>query len=212
GFGDTQFQQPFFALSPIAHIFTQPFAGHGRSIENEAEHSQKFFEAANRHNPDIQAWLYVQWPNPRFDDSWANATGATKELGVKPATTWQEGVDNHMAYTEAVRDRINKTYKGKPVRIVPGGLALARIKTEIDAGRVPGMTDFFKELFDDEIHLNAKGRYVIALVHYACIFGESPAGKAAALNSGLTPEQLALFQRIAWEAVKGYKGSGVKGN
>jgi len=45
----------------------------------------------------------------------------------------QEGVANHLTYTEAVADRINQTYKGKPVRIVPGGSALAQLKTEMDA-------------------------------------------------------------------------------
>ncbi len=86
-------------------------------------------------------------------------------MKLPPATTWQEGVANHVAYTEAVAERLNKTYQGKPVRIVPGGSALAILKTEMDAGRVPGMKDFFAEIFADGIHLTAKGRYLISLVH-----------------------------------------------
>lgn len=66
------------------------------------------------------------------------------------------------------------------------------------------MSDFFAETLADEIHLKPKGCYLIALVHHACIFGESPDGKAAALGTGLTPAQAAIFQRIAWETVKGY--------
>jgi hypothetical protein len=209
GFGDNRYTQAFFALAPIAHVFTQPFAGHGRSIENEAEYSQKFFDEVLKSSPEAQAWLYVQWPDKKFGDGWASAKNLPKELNAEPATTWQEGVDNHVKYTEAVRDRINKEnkYKGKPVRIVPAGLVLARLKTEIEAGRVPGMTDFFAETFSDDLHLNEKGRYAVALAHYAAIFGESPEGRASALNTKFSPEQLAIFQRVAWETVKGYKGA-----
>ncbi|MCX5683891.1 MAG: chitobiase/beta-hexosaminidase C-terminal domain-containing protein [Planctomycetota bacterium] len=210
GFGDPRYTEAFFVLAPIDHIFTQPFAGHNRSIENEAEHSGKFFDLCRKDSPDVQAWLYVQWPGPDFKDQWSLGKGATAGLGLKPATTWQEGVANHVAYTEAVAKRLGETYKGKPILIVPGGLALARLKTEIDAGRVPGMTDFFKETFADGIHQTAKGRYLISLVFYACIYKESPEGKASALTTGLTPEQVAIFQRIAWGTAKGYGLSGVE--
>ena len=208
GFGDPRYIEAFFALAPIDHIFTQPFAGHGRSIENEAEHSGRFFAACRKHSPDVQAWLYVQWPGPDFKDSWAQ--GKIDKLPLKPATTWQEGVANHIAYTEAVRERINSRNEGKPVLIVPGGLALAMLKTQMDTGNVPGMTDFFKEIFSDGIHMTAKGRYMITLVHYACIYRESPEGKVSTLTSSLTDEQAKLFQQIAWEAAGGYKWSGIK--
>lgn len=207
GFGDTKYLQAFFALSPLDHIITQPFHGHDRGIENEAEYSQKFFEAARKDSPGVQAWLYVQWTNPRQNDAWAQGKGSTTPLKLKAAATWQEGIANHIAYAEAVRDKINESYGGKPVRIVPAGLVLANLKTEIDAGRVPGLKDFFKDLFDDDIHLNARGRYAVALAHYAAFYGESAAGKASSLNTDLTAEQLAIFQRVAWDSVKGYKGA-----
>ena len=71
----------------------------------------------------------------------------------------------------------------------------------------PGMTDFFVETFSDGIHLTAKGRYLVSLVHYACIWRQRPEGKAGPLNTGLTPQQLAIFQRIAWQAAPDYKPS-----
>lgn len=212
GFGDSRYPDAFFVLAPIDHIFTQPFAGHGRSVENEAEHSGRFFELCRKDSPGVQAWLYVQWPGPQFSDSWAQAKGSAAGLGLKPATTWQEGVANHMAYTEAVARLINKTYRGKPVRIVPGGQALAALKTEVDAGKVPGMTGFFRDIFADGIHLTPKGRYMISLVHYGCIFRESPEGKASGLNAGLTPDQLRIFQRLAWGEVKDCRWTGDVGS
>ncbi len=211
GFGDSRYEQAFFALAPIDHLSTQPFAGHGRSIENEADHSGRFYDAARKHSPDVQMWLYVQWPDKAFTDSWAKGEGAVKDLNLKPATTWQAGVANHLAYTEAVRDRMNALAGRKPVLIVPAGPALAALKTEIEGGRVPGMSDFFGEMFSDDLHLSPKGRYLVSLVFYACLFKESPEGKASALTTGLTPEQAKTFQRIAFETTKNYRGSGVGG-
>ena len=45
---------------------------------------------------------------------------------------------------------------------------------------------------------------MISLVHYACIYRETPEGKVSSLATGLTAEQAAVFQRIAWDAVKNY--------
>jgi hypothetical protein len=209
GFGDCRYPEAFFVLAPIDHIFTQPFHGHDRSIPNEVEYSGKFFDLCRKYSPAVQAWVYVQWPGPAFQDRWSQGQGATAELKLPPAKTWQEGVANHVAYTEAVAERINKTYQGKPVLIVPGGPALALLKTEMDAGHVPGMKDFVAKIFADGIHLTPKGRYLISLVHYACIYKESPEGKVSALTTGLTKEQTAIFQRIAWDAVTNYKWAGV---
>jgi hypothetical protein len=59
----------------------------------------------------------------------------------------------------------------------------------MDAGRGPGMKDFFAEIFADGIHLTAKGHYLISLARYTCIYKESPEGKVSALATRLTKEQ-----------------------
>ena len=64
-------------------------------------------------------------------------------------------------------------------------------------------------MFADDIHLSSPGRYLVALVHYACIFGESPEGKVTFANSGLNREQAAVFQRIAWATVTAEPLTGV---
>jgi hypothetical protein len=75
---------------------------------------------------------------------------------------------------------------------------------------VPGMSTFFDPIFSDDIHLAPPGRYLVALVHYACIFGADPQGKVTYANSGLTAQQAAIFQRIAWETVTAEPLSGVR--
>ena len=76
-----------------------------------------------------------------------------------------------------------------------------RLEKEIADNKVPGVTDFASFTFSDAIHLSAAGRYLVSLVHYACIYGESPEGKVTWANSGLNKEQAIVLQRIAWETV-----------
>jgi hypothetical protein len=94
---------------------------------------------------------------------------------------------------------------GRLVLIVPGGQALITLK----GSKVPAMTDFFGQFFADNLHLKAKGRYFISLVHYACIYTESPEGKVSSLNAVLSSEQARIFQKIAWHAARNYKWSGI---
>jgi hypothetical protein len=63
--------------------------------------------------------------------------------------------------------------------------------------------DFFAETFAGSIHLTPKRRFLIALVHDACMYGESPEGKVTALTSDLAKEQSDLLCRIARDTVKG---------
>ncbi|MBC8141439.1 MAG: chitobiase/beta-hexosaminidase C-terminal domain-containing protein [Armatimonadetes bacterium] len=212
GFGDNRVKEAFLIYAPVTHVFTQPFAGHDRSIENEADYSRRFFDAAREHSPDVQAWLYMQWPAQKLDDAWSKGEGSAKGLaGVSPAKTWQSAMPNFLRYAESVQKKITASgYKGKPVRIVPAGSALAALKTQIEAGKVPGMTDFFKDCFTDDVHLNAKGAHMVALVHYSCIYGKSPVGTVGALGSGLTPKQAEIFNEIAWDTVRTYPPTGVK--
>lgn len=211
GFGEVRYLESFVARAPITDILTQPFEGHDRSIENEAEHSLKFFDAARQHSPDIRPWLYSQWPVRTARGHWSEGTGANRGLdGVQPPNgDYTIAAENHLRYFEAVRDRINASWTGQPVRIIPTARAMALAKTTIEAGKVPGLTDF-AEFYADDLHLTSKGRWFVANVVFACLTGQNPQGRVAPLNSGLNPEQADALQAIVWHAVTSYPGSGVK--
>ncbi|MHC4543765.1 MAG: hypothetical protein ACYTDW_03960 [Planctomycetota bacterium] len=182
-------------------------------------------------------WLYQQWPSKKYDDkcskgiyslgsnivywrhkitlsagaSFVDSDWAGWQLKKSGAPkTWQEAAANHTRYYEILRDHMKIRFPGRLVLIVPGGQALIALKGRIEAGKVPGMTDFFAEIFADDLHLTTKGRYLISLVHYACIYTESPEGKVSSLTTGLSPEQAGIFQKIAWQTAHDYKWSGIK--
>lgn len=215
GFGESNYAQAFVARAPLTDLVLQPFAGHGRPADNETEYCGKFFDLARKESPGLRGWLYIQWPGTTWDkDAWANGRTEVggKELKFgEPARTWEDAVANHAKYTTLVMERMNAARAGeiaagrcRPVRIIPGGPALALLKKEIEAGKVDGLADFGTAVFAGPIdfHMTKKGAYLISLVHYACLFGESPEGKVTAAGSGLTPDQARTFQRIAWAAVK----------
>lgn len=236
GFGDSKYKEAFAKLAPIDHLFVQPFAGHARSIENEAEHIQKFFWLCRSKSMNVRLWLYQQWPSKKYDENWSKgiyslgsnivywrhkltlsageslvdgdwAGWQLKKSGAPKS--WQEAAANHTRYFEILRNDMQRRFPGRLVLIVPGGQALIALKGRIEAGKVAGMTDFFGEIFADDVHLTAKGRYLISLVHYACIYRESPEGKVSLPETGLSGEQAGIFQKIAWQTAHDYKWSGI---
>jgi hypothetical protein len=95
------------------------------------------------------------------------------------------------------------------VLIVPTASAMAEAKRAVEAGRVPGLSDF-DDFYSDDLHLSPKGRWLVANVVTASLGRESPVGKTSALNSGLTDAQAKALQAIAWEVVSNYEHAGVK--
>ena len=189
----------------IEHLFLQPFPN-PPGIDSDAEFGGNFIQLARHHNPSVQPWLYAQWPALRWaKDAHCEGAGWMKPVWYPPnrqPATWEEAMANKMLYYKEVLARWNALDGEKPVRLIPGGPALVRLKKAIESGAIPGMSDFNAEIFADNVHLTRPGRYLIALVHYASLYGETPEGKVTHANSGLTAEQARIFQRIAWEAAQ----------
>jgi hypothetical protein len=181
-------------------------------------------------------WLYQQWPSKKYDESWSKdiyslglnfvywkhkitlsegesiVDGGWAGWQLKKTDqpeNWREAAANHTRYFEILREEMQRRFPGRLVLIVPGGRALIALKDCIEAGKVPGMTDFFAGIFADDVHLTDKGRYLISLVHYACIYRESPQGRVSSLTTGLSAEQARVFQQIAWQTASDYKWSGI---
>ena len=57
-------------------------------------------------------------------------------------------------------------------------------------------------LFSDNVHMSDVGRYFIALVHYAVLFGRNPEG--AAIPASLAPETGRYMQTLAWQYAVSY--------
>lgn len=59
-------------------------------------------------------------------------------------------------------------------------------------------------LYDsDKSHANRKGTYLTACIFYATLTGKNPAGLSTGELKGITDEEAAFLQKIAWETFKG---------
>lgn len=160
-------------------------------------------EKAIAANPDIRLYFYETWHNRDVDGGWLN------RIDQDLARYWErEIVDRALA-----TDKLDR-----PVYIIPGGQVMARFLREVEArggiGNVTGPDD----LFLDGIHFNSLGAYLMALTHYAVLYGKSPVGLTHELvdpDSGApvpAPDADAarVMQEIVWEVVTAYPRSGVQ--
>lgn len=93
------------------------------------------------------------------------------------------------------------------VRVLPGGSALAALVAELWEGKVPGVAHAapaqrVRLLFSDTVHMSEAGRYYLALVHYAVLFGRSPQG--AFIPAAILPETGRYMQQLAWRYIVSY--------
>ena len=92
---------------------------------------------------------------------------------------------------QAHRDAANELH----VEVAPVGLAW-----EEASKKPPGM----KFYGPDQEHPSIYGTYLATCVVYATIYNQDPSGFAY-FPSGVTPEEAAFLQRIAWRMVQEYR-------
>lgn len=198
-------------FAPIDHMSVQPYAD--PSLEPQAGAAIKMLNTVRAHSPNVQFWVYAQWaPHLSWSEN-ALAIGAgwaTPSWSVPRApTSWEQAIENQLLYHEAFRKWVDDRTEGKSPLVVPAGLAMRNLKRAVEAGQVPGMSDFFAAHFEDDEHLTDKGQYLVALVFYACFYRQSPEGRVTFEGSTLTEAQARVYQRIAWETAVAYPWSGL---
>ena len=146
-------------------------------------------------NSDAEVLFYHTWLNVDTDAPWS---WINYERAVVPM--W-----------ECIASRANLDLPARGdaprVRLLPGGGALAELAAALWDGKVPGVAAMapgarVRLLFSDNVHMSDVGRYIIALVHYAVLFGRSPEG--AAIRAPVSPETGRYMQTFAWQYVVAY--------
>lgn len=130
---------------------------------------------------------------------------------------WRATLDSYESIWEGMMDYANENRPSgaTPVYIIPGHRLMARLYDDIQAGQVPGITHI-NQFFSDNIHVNTLGAYAVAMIHYACIYNQSPVGlpndfsnENWQYNGSPTPEQAAYLQNMIWDVVTNYDRTGV---
>ncbi|MCR9172338.1 MAG: T9SS type A sorting domain-containing protein [bacterium] len=176
-------------------IYGHPWGCELRSVES----TDNFYDLAKSGNPDARIYL-MEFHN-EVDLTLPDPFAAWSQMNQSMRPLWEQ-----------VADSVGLINNGQ-VCLVPVAEAFEAYADSIIAGTVQGINDW-TEIFDPTdtivatIHPTEQTYYLVACVHYATIFGESPVGLThetiAAAGWAFdppTPEQAAIMQNIAWEVV-----------
>ena len=146
-------------------------------------------------NPDAEVLLYHTWLqlDPDAPRPWIDYERAVLPMWECVASRANLGLPAHGNIPR--------------VRVLPGGAALAELAAALWDGKVPGVAvrspgERVRLLFSDNVHMSNTGRYFLALVHYAVLFGRSPEG--AAVPASIAPETGRYMETLAWQYAVSY--------
>lgn len=168
----------------------------------------KLTELGLKHNPKMRFYVQASWlpydltSIDQFSRGLPDRDKTNLE-DLKAATTaWRKKL-------EAQVDALNQKYGRECIFLVPVGDAVNKLREQIAAGKFPGVTKQ-SELFRDPIgHGLGLVQVLTAYCNFAAIYRRTPEGLTCN-EPGVTNEQHALLQRLAWETVSNYPHSGVK--
>lgn len=124
---------------------------------------------------------------------------------------WRERIPLEAARWEQIADYVNEHRpEGSPaMRTIPGPQIIAAMDEAIREGKAPGLKDI-SELFSDDIHVNSAGAYLIALAHFAVIYGRDPRPLPDRVDPhDPRPDLAAFMQELVWRVVTGYERAGL---
>lgn len=167
-----------------------------------------FVELGLKNNPNMRFYVQASWvpfetltAKDRITDN-AQRDATDLDALQKAGDTWRQQVEVQV-------DALNVKYGKKAVYIVPVGDAVMALRRRVKIGEFPGMTKQ-AQLFRDPIgHGNGQIMALTAYCNFAAIYKTSPVGLKIT-ERGISEDQQAILQRIAWETVSKYERAGVK--
>ncbi|MGL4236646.1 hypothetical protein [Tabrizicola sp.] len=125
---------------------------------------------------------------------------------------FRERLDLEMGSWQDVANYVNQNRPegSPPMRVIPGPKIMAAVYDAIQAGTAPELTAM-SDLFRDMIHVNEKGTYLIALAHFAVIYGRDPRTIPAVRGEPgwPSPKLAAWMKELVWDVVSKYPDSGL---
>ena len=166
-------------------------------LARDVHFASMYMAAALSGNPDCQTYLY--YFGPKLAETPEKCLPASK-----------------LSYIESLADALSAKFPAaKPVLIIPAGIAQWEVREAVARGEIPGIQDA-SAFFDPDNHFSNLGAHIVALTHFATLYGESPEGMEPRSGppkeywaKAFPPEACAVIQRIVWDVVQKYPRSGV---
>ena len=167
---------------------------------NSAEEALRWASHAWEHG--AATVLYASWTSwvtgAEAEDDESRAGLSLRERLLLEQTRWEE-----------IRDHVNT---GRPdgmpeMRMIPGPRIMLALLDALETGAAPGLNDI-RDIFVDNIHVNDLGAYLMALAHYAVIYGRDPQEVPLALGRTAVPDrELAQWMQALVAQVVAQDGS-----
>jgi hypothetical protein len=143
-------------------LILQPF---GRPVENAIQYGANYAAAAYEGNPGCHVYVFANYPE----------IGKDREKADQWEQRWLSETDTRgRAHFEKVAAGISAGFPDKKTaRIIPVGEVMYRLHLRMKDGKVPGYKHI-ADLYADGVHLNAEGKYLEAVTHYAVVFQDDP--------------------------------------
>lgn len=147
--------------------------------------------------------IYGTWVSLNTGPEFAGQ-GSDPDVGL----AWRERLDREGAGWEAIRAHVDarRPQSAAPVRLIPCYAFLAAIHDAIGTGRAP--IDDIRALFADDIHPSALGAWLVALAHFAVLYGRDPSGLTR--PRGISPAVAAWFEAQVWRVIAQIPATGVQ--
>ena len=154
-------------------------------------------------SPNGQLFIYAQWPASNKGGDWTRRWLEPRAQNIMSRAEYEETVT-----------WLHENMKGhKPARLVPVGHAMHLLEQKAKAGLVPGVQSMW-DFYDDGVHLNNVGSFVVATTFYATTQERSPVGldstPYAEGKIKLTAELAKVIQQTVWEVVATHPMTGVQ--
>jgi len=125
---------------------------------------------------------------------------------------FRERLDLEMGSWQEIVDHVNRIRisGSPPMRAIPGPKVMAAVYDAIAAGTAPGLKAM-SDIFEDSIHVNGLGGFLISLAHFAVIYGRDPRSIPDLRGEGNWPsrEQAEWMKQLVWDVVRAYPDSGL---
>ncbi len=166
---------------------------------NTPDYVARWAAMAWEENPETEVYVYETWYF--LTTRW----GWLRLIDWDLARYWEAGITD-----PAIRET------GRTIYIIPAGTVMAAFLREAQARGGVGGISKPEDLFRDHVHFNDLGAYLVALTHYAVLYGKTPVGLPHRLTKAdgtdmqsLDPDAALLMQEIVWKVVTSYPRTGV---
>ncbi|GDX11086.1 hypothetical protein LBMAG57_28580 [Verrucomicrobiota bacterium] len=155
-------------------------------------------------NPNFRFYVQMAWS---VGDGPGHKIETKDDYDKSNLTDVKAAFDRGRKTVETLADENNRKHGRQVVLLVPVGEAVTKLRTMIVEGKVPGVKKQSEIFADSMPHPGPLAAELAAYCNYAAIYRTSPEGLR--VKDGVTDEQHAILQKLAWETVSKYPYAGI---